>query len=94
MSDISSHHKRKALKISTDDGTINKKSLESLLIKQNNKCYYCECVLVEKHLDHYIPLSKGGANSIYNVVWSCPSCNLKKGAKDPIEFANNIGKLF
>ena len=48
-------------------------------------CYYCNCELDEKkHLDHYIPLSKGGTHSIDNVVWSCASCNLKKGAKVPL----------
>ncbi len=76
--------KYRALELSTDDKTITKQSLEDLLSKQNNKCYHCGIELdSKKHLDHFYPLSKGGANSISNVVWSCPHCNLSKGAKMP-----------
>ena len=76
--------KRKALKKSSSDGTITKSSLEELLQKQNNKCHHCGCELDEtKHLDHYIPLSKGGIDSIINVVWSCARCNLTKQATMP-----------
>jgi len=78
--------RKRALKISTADGTITKKSLQELLKKQDNKCYHCESKLDEtKHLDHYIPLSKGGIHSMDNVVWSCPHCNLTKNATMPKE---------
>lgn len=33
------------------------------------------------HLDHIIPLSKGGKHAYENVAVSCPSCNLKKHDK-------------
>ncbi len=91
--------KRRALKVTTEDGTITHESLSELVIKQKGKCYYCSVDLDfdtfrAVHLDHYIPLSKGGTHSIHNVVYSCSSCNLRKNAKDPIEFANKMGKLF
>lgn len=75
---------RRALKNSTSDGTVTKNYLDTLLTIQNNKCYYCENLLDlsangNVHLDHYIPLSKGGKHSCGNVVWSCSTCNLKKG---------------
>ena len=77
-------YKKRALKISTADGTITKQSLQELLIKQNNKCHHCKCKLDEtKHLDHYMPLSRGGIHSIENVVWSCPGCNMRKHATIP-----------
>ena len=41
------------------------------------------------HLDHYMPLSKGGAHSISNVVWSCAACNLTKNNKLPIKDSND-----
>lgn len=77
---------------------ISSKDTQLFLKQSNNKCYWCDTVINTKnsksyHLDHYIPLAKGGENSIQNIVLSCPSCNLSKGAKDPIEFANSIGKL-
>ena len=77
--------RRRALKKTTADGTITKESLDTLLHSQDNKCYHCGCELDNtKHLDHFIPISKGGVHSINNVVWSCPSCNLKKSATVPL----------
>lgn len=80
--------KRRALKLSTEDGSITKQSLQELRELQNNKCYYCECELDFKgknkvHLDHHIPLSKGGPHSISNVKYTCRKCNLSKQAGMP-----------
>ena len=80
--------RRQALKKSTEDGTITKESLKKLRDKQNNKCYYCECELNfksknEVHLDHHIPLSKGGIHGINNVVYLCKKCNLSKSDMMP-----------
>lgn len=78
------HRKRRALQNSNDDGTVTMGYLTELLNIQSNRCYYCNVKLDNyKHLDHYKPISKGGVHSISNIVWSCPSCNLKKGAKMP-----------
>jgi len=76
--------KRKALKKSSSDGTITRESLKELLQMQNNRCYHCDCELDEKkHLDHFIPISKGGIDGMLNVVWSCARCNLTKHATMP-----------
>ncbi len=78
--------RRRNNKRNTDDGSITISSLKELLSIQNNKCYHCGCSLDKtKHLDHYIPLSKGGGHIISNVVWSCASCNLKKNSKLPTQ---------
>ena len=63
--------------------------------KQANLCYWCggKININNLHIDHYIPISKGGEHSIDNLVVSCNKCNLSKQAKDPIKFANSIGKL-
>lgn len=88
-----SNIKRRAKKKSTSDDTITHTSLERLKQLQQNKCYYCGDELLydvpfEVHLDHYIPLSKGGVHSIKNVVWSCKTCNLKKHTTLPTEALN------
>jgi 5-methylcytosine-specific restriction endonuclease McrA len=38
-----------------------------------------------------MPIAKGGTNFIDNLQWLCPKCNLQKGAKDPIVFAQEKG---
>jgi 5-methylcytosine-specific restriction endonuclease McrA len=38
------------------------------------------------HLEHVIPLSRGGQHSYANAGVACPPCNLAKGAKTPDEF--------
>jgi len=56
-------------------------------------CYWCNRRLTKFHIDHYQPLSNGGLHTLENLVISCPACNLKKSNKDPIKFANSVGKL-
>lgn len=71
---------------------INKSDIENLLLSQNQRCFYCNHILIEKHIEHIIPLSKGGDHKLYNIVLSCPSCNLKKSNKMPEIFINEILK--
>jgi 5-methylcytosine-specific restriction endonuclease McrA len=61
---------------------------------QRDKCGYCGIKLNGGgHVDHIIALSKGGANRSSNLQLLCAPCNLSKSARDPIEFAQSIGKL-
>jgi 5-methylcytosine-specific restriction endonuclease McrA len=63
------------------------------LIESADECFWCGKSLEDGyHIDHFYPISRGGDNSIENLVVSCPHCNLSKGAKDPLEFAKVVGK--
>jgi 5-methylcytosine-specific restriction endonuclease McrA len=44
-------------------------------------------------VDHITPLSKGGKHEAHNLAIACRPCNARKSAKDPIEFAQSIGRL-
>lgn len=75
------------------------KIIRQLLEQYKYKCYYCNSKIIhtEKnsyHIDHYIPIAKGGTAEISNLVISCPTCNMSKGAKMPHEFMLKLGKLF
>lgn len=48
---------------------------------QKGQCAICKTPLGDVfHLDHIIPLSKGGASTAKNMQITCPTCNLAKGA--------------
>lgn len=82
LSRAASTNKWRASKLSTSDNTITKATLQDLLANQDSLCKYCSCSLDSTmHLDHVIPLSKGGCHTLSNVVFSCRTCNTSKGAK-------------
>lgn len=55
--------------------------------RQHGCCYYCGEKLGKiYHVDHVIPISRGGANDPCNLVLTCPFCNLSKGDKLPSEW--------
>lgn len=45
------------------------------------------------HVDHIMPLALGGTNWASNLQCLCKSCNLRKNSKDPIQWANENGRL-
>jgi hypothetical protein len=62
--------------------------LNKILLAQNNKCFFCESEFEKyKAIEHLTPVSRGGDNEIYNLVYSCKSCNSKKRQKTLEEFA-------
>jgi len=42
-------------------------------------CPYCSEPFEDGHIDHIIPVSRGGTNDRVNLVYCCASCNLSKG---------------
>lgn len=53
---------------------------ETLWKRQNGKCANCgiDIKLEEATLDHIIPRSKGGGNSLKNLEVLCQPCNYEK----------------
>ena len=47
-------------------------------------CYHCGAEA--EHIDHIVPISRGGSHSIGNLGPMCAQCNLSKGAKTYAEF--------
>jgi hypothetical protein len=49
------------------------------------RCLYCRKSSVEDrvklHLDHVVPMSRGGSDAVSNIATSCRTCNLHKHAK-------------
>lgn len=78
-------NKRRATIVNWD---VTYEQLQQKLISQDMKCVYCWCdlSLVQKHLDHIVPLSKWWTHEIWNLHWTCSICNLSKNNKTEEEF--------
>lgn len=75
-------------------GTFTAPQIEDLRRKQRGRCAACAGTLgASFHRDHIVPLVLGGHNGIGNIQLLCVSCNSRKGAKDPIRWANERGLL-
>lgn len=53
-----------------------------IIRRDNSTCYLCstKLALAEIHLDHVIPLARGGSHTASNLRVACAKCNLAKGA--------------
>lgn len=59
----------------------------TVLQRDNYRCQYCGRTQQdghEMHVDHIVPVSKGGLTSENNLITSCRDCNLGKGTQQVI----------
>lgn len=68
--------KRRASKKAASIFLVRGKDIAQIM---SRNCYYCDAP--SSHLDHVLPLAKGGTHSIGNLVAACQRCNLSKGKK-------------
>lgn len=87
----------KASKIGAD-GSHTGKDVQEIFDSQRGLCANCKKKLFKSgakkfHVDHVVPLSKGGSNWPSNLQCLCAFCNMSKGAKDPLDWAKENGRL-
>ena len=80
---------RKALQRAAE-GTHTADDIVRILKTQKGKCAGCDKKIgkdrINWHVDHIHPIAKGGSNKPDNLQILCPTCNMRKGAKDPNAF--------
>lgn len=98
---LNANSQRRRARKKEAEGSYTFKDIFAIWEKQKGKCVYCRKKIGKSpndtssyHVDHIMPLSKGGSNYPSNLQCLCASCNLRKNAKHPIQFANEFGLLF
>lgn len=77
-------------KRSRAEGNYTNEDIALQLKTQKGLCWWCGKKFSKYHIDHRIPLAKGGTHNPNNIVISCPHCNLAKNDKMPWKW---IGRL-
>lgn len=73
--------KRRARKMNAE-GHYSAQDVRDLYEEQQGLCAYCGIRLFDEyHIDHVVPLVRGGTNWPDNLLLACPDCNLLKGDK-------------
>lgn len=86
--------KQRAVKKKVKIGKIVKADIDALFGKQKGKCAICFKTIKGKwHIDHIVPLAKGGPHELKNFQLTHPICNIRKRHIDPIEFMQKRGFL-
>lgn len=89
-----SMERNKSAKRRAAKGVLPKDIVAKLLLKQNSKCTCCGISLsFGYHLDHIVPISRGGSNTEDNVQLLSPQCNLQKHKLTFDEFLNKRRKI-
>jgi hypothetical protein len=71
------------------EGSFTAEDIKNLYATQGGRCYYCSVEIKSGyHIEHMIPLSRGGRNDVSNICLACAPCNLSKHTKTAEEFQN------
>lgn len=68
-------------KLNPDSVGVAAREWRRIVRRYRHRCAYCGGNDGGIHMDHVIPLSRGGRHAIGNVLPACQTCNLSKGSK-------------
>jgi len=75
-------------------GYVSSSEMYKWTAAQKKVCHWCGVRCAHNfHVDHIMPLKRGGGHELRNLCIACPTCNSRKNAKHPIDFAREMGKL-
>lgn len=76
------HVRKRRAKLAEVENTLTKEQWQAVLDHFHHQCVYCSSE-DSIEMDHVIPISKGGAHVIHNVVPACRRCNAGKNNGPP-----------
>jgi 5-methylcytosine-specific restriction endonuclease McrA len=72
-------------------GTHTVRDILQIYAWQRGKCHWCNVPVGKTfHVDHVIPIARGGSNRPENLCIACKPCNQRKFTKMPYEFAGSL----
>jgi 5-methylcytosine-specific restriction endonuclease McrA len=77
-------------------GSFSAEDISDLMRNQHGRCAMPNCrkkLNDDFQIDHITPIKRGGSNRRNNLQLLCPTCNRKKGARDPLEYARSLDLL-
>lgn len=93
METIRANHRARRARKRGAGGHHTTEDVQRIIRHQRGRCACCRSKLVAYHVDHIIPLKLKGSNNPDNIQILCPTCNLQKNAKHPIDFMQERGFL-
>lgn len=92
---VNSQTQKRRARLAGVEGSYKASDVEFMIKEQDGFCNGC-CAGLELtgyHVDHIVPISRGGSNWPTNLQLLCPTCNLSKGCLMPLEWASKIKEL-
>ena len=83
-------NRNREARILGNGGTHTAEDIHAQHERQLGRCFYCETALDKYHVDHVMPLALGGSNGPENLVIACPTCNIRKKDKHPMEWCGML----
>lgn len=85
------YNNRRRARLLAAEGSHTAEDIQRIGNSQGWRCWYCqEDCRDNYHVEHRVPLSRGGSNDPSNIVISCPTCNLSKRDKLPHEWCDRL----
>ena len=95
---FSANARNRRARVRSSEGSHTADDVRAIFESQRGLCAACTTRLIKSgkdkyHVDHIMPIAKGGGNGPDNLQCLCPDCNRRKSAKLPEQWAKENGRL-
>ncbi len=87
---IAAKSRNRRARVRQSSGSHTAEDIQIQYQAQAGRCWWCGKKLKRYHVDHRVPIAKGGTNDPANLCLACPSCNARKSDKLPGEFNGRL----